>query len=68
MFDKNIKPSCSYCHWATSLGYNEYFCVRRGIMNADGSCGKYRYEPTKRIPVPLPKMDTKAYNAEDFKI
>ena len=68
MFDKNIKPSCAYCLHATGLGYDEYFCVRRGIMSSEGSCGRYRYEPTKRIPIPLPEIDVTKYTEEDFKL
>ena len=68
MFDNNIKPSCAYCQYATELGYDEYFCVRRGIMSSEGSCGRFRYEPTKRIPMPLPKLDSSTYTEDDFKI
>ena len=66
IFDKKLKPSCAYCLFGSSLGYDEYFCVRRGIMSSAGSCGKYRYEPTKRVPIPLPNFREKAYTAEDF--
>ena len=68
MFDKNIKPSCAYCRHATGLGYDEYFCVNRGIMSSAGSCGKYRYEPTKRIPMPLPRINENKYTEEDFEL
>ena len=68
MFSREIKPSCSYCSHGTSLGYDEYFCVNRGIMNSAGSCGRYRYEPTKRIPPPLPQLQDAKFTEEDFKL
>ena len=68
MFSRDIKPSCSYCRYGTSLGCDEYFCERRGIMNSAGSCGKYSYEPTKRIPAPLPQLHDEDFTEEDFAI
>ena len=66
LFDENIAPSCSYCRYATNLGSGEYFCIRRGIMDATAYCGKYRYEPTKREP-PAPHMlKNTGYTEKDF--
>ena len=66
MFDKNIEPNCAYCRYATSLGFDEYFCVRRGIMEGSGSCGRFRYEPTKRVPPAAPVVKESELTEEDF--
>ena len=66
MFDKNIEPNCSYCRYATGLGYGEYFCVRHGIMEGSGSCGRFHYEPTKRIPPPVAAVSDSGLSEEDF--
>ena len=68
MFEKNIEPNCSYCRYATDLGYGEYFCVRRGIMEGHGSCGRFRYEPTKRVPPALPRLKDSEFTEDDFSI
>ena len=68
MFDKNIEPNCAYCRYATDLGYDEYFCVRRGIMEGIGSCGRFRYEPTKRKPPSMPALKESGFTEEDFSI
>ena len=68
MFNRNIEPSCAYCIHSTDLGYNEYMCTKRGIMSAEGSCGKYVYEPTKRIPFKQPVLVETGYTEADFEL
>jgi len=50
LFRRNITPSCAYCKHGISLGFGDVACSRRGIMTEEGSCGEFRYEPTKRKP------------------
>ena len=66
LFNRNIEPSCSYCHFGAALGYNEYACLKRGIMPGSGSCGSFRYEPTKREPDALPRLKSTKLSGEDF--
>ena len=66
LFDNNIEPSCAYCRYSTALGHDEIACVRRGIMAGSGSCGSFRYEPTKRVPELMPKLNLSGLSEEDF--
>jgi hypothetical protein len=66
LFDRNIEPSCAYCRYGEALGYDEYACSKRGIMAGSGSCGTFRYEPTKREPEPLPNLRASGLSEEDF--
>lgn len=68
LFDNSIEPGCAYCRFSTDLGYNEIACDRRGIMTASGSCGSFRYEPTKRVPYPAPGLDLSGLSEDDFVI
>jgi len=68
LFRKNIEPCCVYCRFATGLGNDEYACSKRGIMYGFGSCGAFRYEPTKREPEPLPIFMRAMFTEEDFAI
>jgi len=68
LFDKNIEPGCAYCSYGAALGADEIICAKRGIMNGFGSCGRFRYEPTKRVPRVLSKLDTAGFSEEDFSI
>jgi len=68
LFDRNIEPSCAYCLYGAYLGYNEIACSKRGIMTAIGSCGAFRYEPTKREPYIEPKLKDDKLTEEDFRL
>ena len=66
LFNNNIEPSCSYCRYGESLGYDEYACSKRGIMAGSGFCGTFRYEPTKREPDPSPNLRSTGLSEDDF--
>jgi len=50
LFRRDIDPSCAYCVSGTHIGFGEVACIKRGIMDVEGSCNAFRYEPTKRQP------------------
>lgn len=66
LFDRDIEPSCAYCRYSTPMGRGEIACIRRGIMMSYGSCGSFRYEPTKRVPEHMPGLNTSGLTEEDF--
>ena len=66
LFERNIEPSCAYCSYGTSLGYDKVACIKRGNMGSYGSCGAFRYEPTKRVPETTPKINETGLSEEDF--
>ena len=66
LFDFSIEPCCEYCFNSIALGHDEFACVKHGIMYGHGSCGSFRYEPTKRIPPILPVLDPSDYPDDDF--
>ena len=66
LFDVNIEPSCSYCRYGVALGRDEFACEKHGIMFGSGSCGSFRYEPTKRVPPILPIPEPSEFSGEDF--
>jgi len=68
LFDRKIEPGCAYCSFSAALGADEIACVKRGIMNGYGSCGGFRYEPTKRMPRSLPDLKIRGLSEEDFVI
>ncbi|MCL2126293.1 MAG: hypothetical protein FWH33_09950 [Oscillospiraceae bacterium] len=68
LFDKNIEPSCAYCHHGTALGHDEYACIKNGLMSGAGSCKSFRYEPTRRVPQALPRFVSHEMNDEDFNV
>jgi hypothetical protein len=68
LFNRNIEPSCEYCQYGTALGFDEIACIKRGIMTSSGSCGAFRYEPTKRVPQALPSLKPSGLTEEDFSL
>ena len=68
LFDRNIEPSCAYCQYGTDMGRNEIICVKNGIMADFGSCGAFRYDPTKRVPEVKPGLDASEWSEEDFSL
>ena len=67
IFRKNIDPRCIYCSRGSSISDNEVICLKRGIVEAYGSCRSFRYDPFKRIP-PKPVRLSKNYSDSDFKL
>jgi hypothetical protein len=68
LFDNKIQPSCEYCQYGTSLGYNEVACSKRGIMDAIGACRAFRYEPTKRVPKFPQTLEASNLTEDDFRL
>ena len=66
LFNRDIEPSCLYCHFGRTIGKNEIACVKRGIVDGTGYCGAFRYEPTKRTPQTHPKLKTSGLTEKDF--
>ena len=68
LFQRDIEPSCSYCYHGTDIGYDKIACMKRGIMAGYGSCGAFRYEPTKRVPEATPELKVSGFSEEDFRL
>lgn len=67
MFDKTIIKKCGHCLFGTNLGDDgEIICKKRGIVNKNDLCRKYKYDPLKREPQKQIISDN--YSPEDFKI
>ena len=50
-FNKKIPKNCSYCANARkSKALNIIFCKFKGPVFENNCCGKYVYDPLKRVP------------------
>lgn len=48
---------CRYCDKSTLLTRaDKVLCRKKGIVNVDGECKKFRYDPLKRVPVAPPPL------------
>ena len=68
LFRKKIDRSCSYCLYCTKLNSDQVLCAKRGIMPVDGKCGRFAYDPCKRIPGKAKALDLTRYNKDDFSL
>ena len=68
LFNKKIGPCCGYCLHGSRISPTEVICLKFGVVNADGSCPKFRYDPLKREPDKLSPIKTEAFSTEDFEL
>ena len=68
LFETKIEPLCTYCARGIPLEDGQVACPKRGVVAPDWSCGKFRYDPLKRVP-PRPAVPkTPELTAEDFEL
>ncbi|MBO5892079.1 MAG: hypothetical protein J6Q30_05130 [Oscillospiraceae bacterium] len=68
LFKKRIEKSCSYCAYCTKLNDEQALCIKRGVVELNGKCRKFVYDPCKRIPVKPKAVDFQKYDSEDFSL
>lgn len=66
LFNKKIEPCCSYCRHGTKLCDTDVACLRRGVVGAGESCGKFTYDPLKRTPPAKARLKTAHLTEADF--
>lgn len=65
LYSADISPRCEYC----AIGIltpdgKEVLCTKKGVMQADSFCKKFKYDALKRKPKKT-VIDT-SFSAEDF--
>lgn len=68
LFRKKHPRSCSYCSYSTELSEDNLLCAKKGIIDAQSPCRKFRYDPTKRIPCKAKTPDFSKYDEDDFSL
>ena len=64
---KNVEPRCGYCqHGQEAPNGQSVLCPKKGILDKDASCKKFRYDPLKRIPRGAPEPLT--FSERDFSL
>ena len=67
LFKKKIERSCDYCLYGAKLESEQILCSKKGVVTC-GKCRKFRYDPTKRIPLKAKAIDFEKYNKDDFSL
>jgi hypothetical protein len=65
LFKKKIARSCAYCLHGTKLEGQQVLCAKKGVVTCE-KCRKFRYDPTKRIPLKAKAPNFDLYEQSDF--
>lgn len=68
LFRKKLPRSCSYCSFSTELSEGAVLCAKKGIKDPSKACRKFRYDPTRRVPLKQKAPDFSAFTEDDFSI
>lgn len=50
---------CRICrHGRLAPDSESVLCIKKGIVDPDGKCRRYEYDPLKRIPKKAPKIES----------
>ena len=66
LFRKKIARQCVYCKYAAKANAQQMVCVKKGLVPATGACGRFCYDPLKRVPPPPVAPDFSRLKDEDF--
>ena len=66
LFRKKIERSCAYCEYGARLDEEQVLCMKKGIVDPQGKCRKFSYDPCKRVPAKPKALDFEKYNEEDY--
>lgn len=68
LFRKKIDKSCAYCAHGVNLNEDQVLCSKKGLVSGCEKCGKFRYDPCKRIPRKAKPLDFSQYDQEDYSL
>jgi hypothetical protein len=68
LFRKKIARSCVHCRYGTKFDDDKILCLKKGVMQIDGKCRKFIYDPFKRIPGRAKALDFNKYDKEDYSL
>lgn len=68
LFRKKIEKQCSYCKHAAKVDENTMVCVSKGLVSSHSHCGRFRYDPLKRIPDPPARIHIPKHSEEDYSL
>lgn len=69
---KDVTPACSYCAHGRFAPNNEsVLCMKKGVVDLDFSCKKFKYDPLKRKPLrprAIEKFEEADFALSDFSL
>ncbi|MBQ7976514.1 MAG: hypothetical protein IJ300_12585 [Clostridia bacterium] len=69
---KDVTPSCSYCaHGRLAPNKESVLCMKKGVVDIEYSCNKFRYDPLKRKPMrprAIEKFEESDFALDDYSL
>ena len=68
LFRKDIEPRCAYCAKGSVINDREVVCARKGVVAVEYHCGRFQYDPLKRVPPRPAQLADSGLRDEDFQL
>ena len=68
LFRKKIERSCTYCIHGAQMEIGTILCSRKGFLQSDTGCFRFKYDPLKRVPGKMRALDFSKYDEEDYSL
>ena len=69
LLGSNIEPKCKYCRFGTPVPESDtVLCPKKGVLDKDASCNKFRYDALKRKPKAQSPSDVLTFTESDFSL
>lgn len=68
LFQEDIEPRCAYCAKGAPLEEGRILCAKKGVVRSEGRCGRFQYDPLKRVPPKPNLLNTSKLSPEDFRL
>ncbi|MBQ6600541.1 MAG: hypothetical protein IIX36_02755 [Clostridia bacterium] len=64
---KKYPKKCANCFFGrTPMDKTSVLCEKKGIVDPEGKCRHYQYDPLKRVP--MKQLPLTEFKAEDFEL
>lgn len=68
LFRKNVAKFCAYCKHSGQASNGQMLCKKKGFVNTDDKCWRFRYDPLKRTPSRYQAKDFSQFDDRDFSL
>ena len=68
LYRKKMEPSCAYCRYGSVISPEEVICSKKGVVDSDGRCHRFAYDPLKREPAHPQLLNQDRFSPEDYEL
>lgn len=68
LFREKVEPACCYCTYGFEIGVYINCTKKKKLMECDGKCRRFQYDPLKRVPSKPKALDFSKYEEYDYSL